>query len=106
MVGGRPYEIACNEGDEERILSLSESLNQRVSKTSLSLGVASDAMALLVTGLMMEDEIRGLRNNQASRNPPEISDSDIQMRINRCITEALAPFTEKLEALAKSLEVE
>jgi cell division protein ZapA len=106
MVGGRPYEIFCNNDDEERILSLAESLNERVTNISTSLGTTNESMSLLVAGLTMEDEIRSLQNNSTAQNINKINENNVNVHINHCITEALEPFIEKLEALANSLEVE
>lgn len=108
IVGNRPYEISCNEGDEDRITNLAKSLDNRVEEVRKGFGNASEAMVLAVTALLMEDEIRTLKsglpvqNYQASTAQNE---DDIKERIDRCIAEALAPYTERLEALALSLEV-
>ena len=103
-IGDRPYEISCNEGDEERVLMLAASLNKKVEIVTRSLGSASESMALVVTALMMEDEIQTLSNGNAPLQP-QYSENAINERINRCIAEALEPFTQKLESLANSLEV-
>lgn len=105
-IGDRPYEISCNDGDEEHIANLANSLDMRVNKIAKHLGQASESMVLVVTSLMMEDEIRNL--SSAIDIPPQVQQNEgiIKERINRCIAEALIPFTEKLEALANSLEVE
>lgn len=111
-VGGRPYEIACNDGEEDHIKQLAENLNSRVVKIAKSLPIASESMLLLVTALMMEDEIGTLNSNKETaphkdETPASIpyDEEEIKERINRCVTDALLPFTEKLEALANSLEV-
>lgn len=106
MVGGRPYEIACNAGDEANVLSLANSLNDRVAKISKSLGgIGNETLALVVTGLMMEDEIRTLQSSSTNRNQQQINEKEISERVSRSINEVLSPITEKLEALANSLEV-
>lgn len=103
MIGDRPYEVACNEGDESHITMLAANLNNRVGRISTNLGTtASESMALVVTALTMEDEIQSLQCGVT----PENSDRAVETRINRCIVEVLEPFSERLEALANSLEIE
>lgn len=102
-IGNRPYEISCGAGDEDRVASLAGSLDTRVTNIAKSLGQASEAMVLVVTALMMEDEIRNLSSSGATIAQ---NDDAIKQRINRAIAEALAPYTEKLEALANSIEIE
>ena len=105
-IGDRPYDISCNSGDEERVISLAAKLDERVHSVSKSLGSASENMVLIVTALMMEDEISKLRSGVDVPAPVGQSESDVKERINRSIAEALKPLTERLEALAKNLEVE
>jgi cell division protein ZapA len=104
-IGGRPYEISCNSGDEERVLSLAESVDARACKVANNLVQASENMVLVVTALMMEDEIRNLSRKVEENAAPKQSDLEITDRIDRAIAEALEPFTQKLEALATSLEI-
>lgn len=109
ILGSRPYEIACNDGDEQRIADLAASLDVRVEEVKAGFGSTNESLILAVTALTMEDEIRTLKTNatiQAAPAPEQSQNNDdIEARISRCIAEALAPYTEKLEALALSLEV-
>lgn len=104
-IGDRPYEISCNDGEEERIEKLAIGLDVRVNRIAQNLGQASESMVLVVTALMMEDEIRNLSARDAAITTQQ-TEAVIKDRINRCIAEALVPLTEKLESLANSLEVE
>jgi cell division protein ZapA len=91
-IAGRPYEIACNLGDEERVLKLALRLDERASKVAKNLGQASENMILVVTALMMEDELGNDRHEDAAK-PATAQET------------ALQPLTKKMEALANSLEV-
>jgi|GEM_PF-1043924 len=104
-IGGRPYEIACNAGDEQRVLDLAAGVDERARSVANNLSQASESMVLVVTALMMEDEIRNLMQKFDAQSAPKQSDVEIKERINRAIAEALEPFTAKLEALANSIEI-
>lgn len=112
MIGGRPYEVACNEGDEERVQVLSERLNQRVARVAGALGsTASESMILVVTALTMEDELASLVAGEtpvANDTPPQAYNTSppSEEQINRRIAEVLEPFAERIEALANKLEME
>lgn len=116
IVGGRPYEISCSQGEEEHITGLATKLDKRVLEMRQALPQASDTMLLLVTALMLENE---LSNN--TQNPEKISqtsaehienvefnrpslEKDIEQRVSQSVSTALAPLIKKLEALAISLE--
>ncbi len=111
-IANRPYEISCNAGDEGRIMDLAANLDKRVSAIAKNLGQASESMVLVITALMMEDEIHNLSLNNPAPNDnnaqdiPQATEVEVNARINRAVAEALMPFTSKLEALANSLEVE
>jgi len=55
-VGGRQFQLACGDGDEPHLLKLAESLNARIKELSID-HEGSDKLLLVMTALMMQDEI-------------------------------------------------
>lgn len=101
-LGNRKYEIACDEGEQQNINELAESLNVRVLALSKTFNNASDSMVLAITALMMEEEIK---NNQ-SHNAPTTQQiqSNSQDEIDLAIIDAIEPITQYIEKLASKLE--
>lgn len=56
-INGRPYTIACDDGEEPRVTELGEFINSRVETLSQSIGQVGDSRLLLMASLMLADEL-------------------------------------------------
>jgi cell division protein ZapA len=56
-IRGRPYQIACDEGQEAHLARLGRFLDQRAEQLNLATGSISDAMLLVMVGLVVADEL-------------------------------------------------
>jgi len=57
-VNGKDYQVACDDGEEERLRLLADEVHERIQ--SLAFGMKAkptESMALLLAGLMMADEL-------------------------------------------------
>jgi cell division protein ZapA len=55
-VHGRSYPVACDDGEEEHLLSLAETLNARIAELAETVGPVGEARLLLMAGLLLSDE--------------------------------------------------
>lgn len=53
----KTYRVVCGEGQEEHLKQLADKLNQRMYSLSETLGKGSDSILLLMSALMLEDEL-------------------------------------------------
>ncbi len=88
-ISGRNYPLACRDGDEPHLLALAADLAARADRLVESLGPMSEGRLMLMTALMVADE---LHDSRAGKAPPPMADPRL---------EALAA---RLEALAANLE--
>lgn len=56
-VNGRPYDVICDDGAEERVQVLGATLDRRVSQLAASLGQVGEAKLLLLACLKLEHEV-------------------------------------------------
>lgn len=113
------YHIACDDGEQEKILELVDRLNVRVDSMSKTCGSASDNVVLALSSLMMEDEIDSLRKkvvelssalNKDGSKQEEINKADYISNvehdeiINNTLSDALEPISIYLENLAKKIK--
>lgn len=60
-LNGRPYEIACDDGQEERLHTLGADLDRRVSEMARRLGPVADNRLLAMAALVIADELETAR---------------------------------------------
>jgi cell division protein ZapA len=95
-IGGRKYELACREGDQERLRGLADMVDQKASEAARGMGGLNEVRQLLFAALLLADELSEARARPAP--PPEQSSADDDAAT---VVEWLA---ERVEALAASLE--
>jgi cell division protein ZapA len=56
-INGRSYQIACENGEEERLSRLAEYVDERVQDLVVAVGQAGDARLLVMASLLIADEL-------------------------------------------------
>ena len=64
-INGRQYRMACEEGQEERLLQLAESFESRIGSLRGKFGEIGDARALDALTLALKDEDASIRRSAA-----------------------------------------
>ncbi len=81
-IGDKAYKISCNIGEEDKVKKLADLVNKRYKKLEISLGnKASAEIILVIMGLMLEDEILELR--QDNNDVKNDNNHKIQHIVNR-----------------------
>ncbi len=97
-LNGKAYSVACDDGQEGRVLELSSYIDQRIRKIAQA-GAASSEQHLLVLGaLVLADELFSERETQTTNFNEQRQDRQQQIDIA-----AVDHLTEKIEALAKKI---
>lgn len=91
MIGGRPYDIACRDGEEAHLRTLGGIVDVRVASAGRAVGGGNEARILLLAALMLADELGEVR-----AGAPDAGQADTARGI-----EALAI---RIETLAEQLE--
>ena len=92
-ISGRKYELACRDGEEERLRLLGRLVDTKAADVARAIGKASEARELLLTALLLADELDEARGAAARAR---IDDAQRIAAMDRC--------AEKLESLAARLE--
>ena len=56
-VNGRSYQVACDDGQEERVRGLAKHLDEKVAGFAQKLGQMGEARLLLLAGIAVADEL-------------------------------------------------
>jgi cell division protein ZapA len=100
-IRGRQYQIACDDGQEAHLARLGRYLDQRAEQLASTAGSASDALLLVMVGLVVADELTDtvaeLENLNASGSLARAgAESETAMAVNT--------LADKIERIAARLE--
>ena len=99
-LNGRAYSIACDDGEESRVLELSSYIDQRIRKIAQA-GAASSEQHLLVLGaLVLADELFAERNSDGTNANTSVAQNDRQQEIT---ISAVDHLTERISSLADKI---
>ena len=116
-IGGRSFEVACQEGEEHYLQSAAAMLDTEAGHLSSQIGRMPEARMLLMAGLMLADNTAGLEDKvkqadtriaqlQAQIDTLEARPADrVEVPVVPTeVTEAMAEVAARAEALADQLE--
>jgi len=120
-IGGRRFEVACQQGEEDYLISAATALDKEASSIGDQLGRLSESRMLLMAGLMLADHAGNLKEKLAksdadltaaiseiSRLNAELSSSSIPGNENAALSaefeKTLTDIAEKAERLADKID--
>jgi cell division protein ZapA len=71
-IGGRTFEVACQEGEEQYLISAATMLDAEAAHLSAQIGRMPESRMLLMAGLMLADRTAGLED-QVRENELELT---------------------------------
>lgn len=116
VIGGRTFEVACQEGEESYLQSASALLDAEASHLADQIGRMPEARMLLMAGLMLADRTAGLADKvksleaEAAKMRAEMETMQAEpVRVEvpvvpAAVTDALAEIAARAEALAEQVE--
>ena len=116
-IGGRTFEVACQEGEEHYLHSAAKMLDTEAASLSSQIGRMPEARMLLMAGLMLADKTAGLEERlheaetqmaQMRAKIEELSERPAQQVevpvIPADVTDAMAELAAQAEAIAADVE--
>ena len=119
-IGGRSFDVACQAGEEQYLISAAKMLDDEAQVLSDQVGRMPEARMLLMAGLMladkaasMEDEVAAVKAKMAERDAEiarlgSVADKEPERVevpvVPESVTDTLAELAARAEALAASME--
>ncbi|WP_404426251.1 cell division protein ZapA [Thalassospira australica] len=105
-INGRSYDIACDDGQEDRLMSLAQYVDERVREIAGSVGQIGEQRLLVMTSLLIADELGDLhekmRNGKtavaAAPEPGSITAAE-----GDAMAENMESMAVRIEAIAQKL---
>ncbi|KAA0916603.1 cell division protein ZapA [Aquicoccus porphyridii] len=120
MIGGRAFEVACQEGEEHYLRAAAAMLDAEASVLTEQIGRLPEARMLLMAGLMLADKTAGVEDKlkvmqgqvqeleaelERLRNTPAPEPERVEVpMVPESVTETMAELAARAEALAAEVE--
>jgi cell division protein ZapA len=119
-IGGRNFEVACQEGEEHYLKAAAKMLDEEASVLTAQIGRVPEARMLLMAGLMLADKTAGLQDKLREaedklagkeaeldqlRNTPRPEPRTVEVPVVPGeVTDALAELAARAESIADQVE--
>ncbi|MCD8497876.1 MAG: cell division protein ZapA [Alphaproteobacteria bacterium] len=70
-INGRKYGMECDDGQEGRVVDLGQYVDHKVKQIAAAGAAAGESHLLVLTSLMLADEVMELKKHVANGNAPE-----------------------------------
>jgi cell division protein ZapA len=94
-IGGRSYQVACRDGEEDHLAGLAAQLDKKATDLAGALGTMSEPRLLLMAGILIADELHELKNG-----------GSVTVAAAAAARPDLSGLAARIEALAERLENE
>jgi cell division protein ZapA len=109
-INARQYRMACETGQEEHLLKLSQDLDQRIAQLRTSFGEVGDTRLTVMAALTIADElaeasksIRRLEEELAGLKEARVASSDRSQATQAALVHAFNSAAERIEGLTRKL---
>lgn len=103
MINGRSYGVSCDDGQEQRVLDLGRYVDLRMKEISRAGAAANESHLMVLTALMMADEISDLRDNVGHLNHKS-AQTDILMQEEAVIAQAIDDLADRIDLIATRIQ--
>ena len=109
-INARQYRMACENGQEDHLLALSQDLDQRIAQLRTSFGEVGDTRLTVMAALTIADElaeagknIRRLEEELSSLKKARVAAGDRSMATQAALVHAFNSAAERIEGLTRTL---
>ena len=105
-INAREYGIACEDGQERRIIQLAGMLDEKARMIAPPSGQISESMLLAMVGLLLADELTELRKgNPTATIKDEAVDNSRILEFDKSLAGELESLTKELKKLANEINL-
>lgn len=106
-INSREYAIACEDGQEVRILQLARILDEKAKLLTSASGQVNENMLLAMVGLLLADELAELKKSggAVSMPAPSLDDNKRILELDSDLAGKIKTLTEEINSVAKRIEL-
>ncbi|WP_033067374.1 cell division protein ZapA [Thalassospira australica] len=102
-INGRSYDIACDDGQENRIHALAGYVDERVREISDAVGQIGEQRLLVMTSLLIADELGAAQEKLNNPQTPIVEEGSLSAAECDAMAENIETMAERVEAIAGKL---
>jgi cell division protein ZapA len=102
-INGKPYSISCDAGQEKRVTELGRYVDSRLREISKAGAASTETHLLVLTALMLADEITELRNNITQIGEQVAVAGEIE-REEQIIIQAIDSLADRIDLIADRIQ--
>ncbi len=103
-ISGRNYGISCQDGQEQRVQDLGQYVDSRLKDIAKAGAANSETHLLVLTTLMLADEIYDLRENGAAAPPQPVPGTEANQNDEAEVVNAIGQLAERIDMIAKRIQ--
>jgi cell division protein ZapA len=98
-INGRDYKVSCDDGEEERLVQLGRTLDDRVKKIIAVAGQIGEARLLVMVSLMLADELSDVYSELE-----ENLTLDVVLKADETVSANIDEVARRIENIAERIE--
>src|SRR5688572_29424939 len=102
-INGRNYGIACDDGQEKRVRDLGYYIDQRVREIARAGAATNESHLMVLTSLMLADEIFDLRDNMGALEE-DAQQASPNARNDEAIAGAIGELADRIDDIADRVQ--
>ncbi len=103
-INSREYAVACEDGQEVRILQLARLLDEKAKALNLSAGQVNESMVLVLAGLLLADELSELKKGGKASVAASVDNSRL-LDFDASLSEEIKSLKNQIISVASSIEM-
>lgn len=104
-INGRPFNIACEEGQEDRLEELGRFIDSRMQDIAAAGVARTESHLMVLAALVLADELFDLRDAVGNDNKASTaSKEDFAARLTEALQKQEAAYAKQVDALSESIE--
>ncbi len=105
-INAREYAVACEDGQETRILQLARLLDEKAKLLTDVSGQVNENMLLAMVGLLLADELTELKKNNTAKSSasPSVDNSRL-LEIDTVLAEKIKNLTQQIKSVASQINL-
>ncbi len=104
-INAREYAVACEDGQEGRILQLARVLDEKAKLLTNVSGQVNENMLLAMVGLLLADELSELKKNPSAAAQAQTVDNSRLLEFDRQLAEKIKNLDAQIKSVASKINL-